>query len=526
LVKNNIPRKSAMTENSCGVAETFTQNSILSLLRLFVSTAIAIVLPSYLVYKLPATTYAAWVLIIQVSAYVAYFDFGIQTGISKYVAEYKAKNDNAGLNMRASAGLALMMIASTCGLMFTLIIAWQVPKLFKEMPSSLYHEVQISIIFVGVSLSFGLLCSIFSSIFLGLQRYAIPVIISLINRFIFTTVVVAAVFFHQSLAVMGALVAFTNIATGLLQIEAWRRWAKNVRLRLSGLDLNIARNMLGYCSSLAIWTAGMLCVSGIDVIIVGRYDFAQTGYYSVATLPTTFIISIMSAALAPLMPAVSAFSVHHSPAQLGVILSRSTRYALILLLVSGLPLLVGGYWVLHIWVGPIYAFNAIAYMRILVIANILRNICAPYSNMLVATESQNIAIAGVIAEATVNVICSIYLAERLGAIGVAYGTLLGSFVSVGTHFTINMHYTYRLFAISRARLLIDSLIRPCAIIVPSIIYLPYWWSYSAPVFSVTSWIVWGISTILLAWYVGFNAMERCLLVRYANRHISAFAFHQ
>ena len=60
----------------------------------------------------------------------------------------------------------------------------------------------------------------------------------------------------------------------------------------------------------------MLCVSGIDVIIVGRYDFAQ-GHDLVATLPTTFIISIMSAALAPLMPAVSAFSVHHSPAQLG-----------------------------------------------------------------------------------------------------------------------------------------------------------------------------------------------------------------
>src|ERR1700677_3235521 len=67
-----------------GLAATFTPNSIPSVGRVFVSAIIAFILPSYLTHKLSVTTYATWVLILQVSAYVGYLEFGIQTGISKY----------------------------------------------------------------------------------------------------------------------------------------------------------------------------------------------------------------------------------------------------------------------------------------------------------------------------------------------------------------------------------------------------------------------------------------------------------
>ena len=336
--------------------------------------------------------------ILQVSAYVGYLEFGIQAGISKYVAEYEARNDAAGASMRASAGLALMLLASLSGIGLTLILAWQVPRLFHDMPASLHTDVRFSIIFVGISLSFGLLCSIFSAIFFGLQRYAIPMIIVLINRVLFTIVVLTSVALHQSLAVMGAMVAAANVATGILQYEAWRRMAGKIRITLHGLDLSVLRKMLGYCSSLAIWTMGALCVTGLDVTIVGRYDFGRAAFYSVATLPTNFMVTVLGAALAPLMHDISAaLSIHRSPVEMGELLSRVTRYAAILLVTSGLLLLVGGYLILRAWVGPAYAVQAVGYLRILVLANVLRNVSLPYSSMLMATNNQKIATVGVIA---------------------------------------------------------------------------------------------------------------------------------
>ncbi len=502
-----------------GVAAKFAQNSFINLIRTLLTAVVTLVLSAYLTHRLSVQTYSAWVLILQLGAYVNYLDFGIQTGISKYVAEYDARKDIAGASMHASAGLLLMLAASIVGLGLTLVLAWQVPHLFHDLPAALYSDVRLSIVFVGFSLSFGLVCSSFSAIFYGFQRYAVPTSILIINRFLYTAVIVAAVACHRSLAVMGALVAAVNVSTGLLQIEAWRRWASSVQVSLRKIDLSLVWKIFGYCSALAVWTAGMLCVSGLDVTIVGKYDFGQTGFYSIATLPTNFAITIVGAALAPLMPSVSAMSVLRSPAELGALLTRVTRYTSTILLVTGLPLMVAGYWLLRVWVGAGYASHTIGYMRILLIANILRFTCAPYANMLVATNSQQIAIAGVVAEAVTNVVLSIYLAAHIGAIGVADGTLIGSFVSVGAHLIFNMRFTKAKFDVSQTRLFLTGLVRPAAIAVPSLLLIPLWWSTSAPAFSSKIWFGWALSTIALVWFAGLRATERDTLLAFVNRWV-------
>ncbi len=479
--------------------------------RLLISTAVAIFLPGYLTHRLPVKTYSAWVLVLQMSAYVSYLDFGVQVAISKYVAEYEARQDVHGANMRASAGLAIMLAASMLGVVLTVVLMWQMPRLFNDMPAALYRDVRISLLLVGFSLSFNLVCSVTSAIFLGLQRYTVPTLTMLANRILFTIVVITAVAFHASLAVMGAAAAAVNVATGAAQVVAWRSMAGRIRLSLRALDLAVVRQMISYCSVLAIWTVGMLCVSGLDVTIVGRYDFSRTAYYSIASLPTNFLISILSAALGPFLPAASARDAASTPLQMGQMLSRVTRYCVVLLNLTGLPLLVGGYWILRLWVGTDYAVHALPYMRILVVANMIRTICLPYAMMLVATDKQKVAIGGAAAEALVNLGASVYLAQHIGAIGVAIGTLLGSFVSVGMHFAVNMRFTYPRIQINRANLFTAGILRPMAIAIPSLLCVRMWWSASAPSLSVSEWIAWGSSTLAIAWISGLFPEERIRL---------------
>lgn len=495
-----------------GAAAVFSRNSAISVGRLLASTLVALVLPAYLSHKLPVKTYSAWILILQMSAYVGYLDLGVQTGIAKYVAEYVAKRDLRGANMRASAGLAILSIASVLGFVLTLILAWQVPRIFGGMPPALFHDVRLSLILVGFSLCFGLVCAVPSAIFLGLQRYGVPTVLGLVNRLLYTLVILVAVYRQSSLAAMGALVAGVNVITGLLQVVAWRRLAGHIHVSLAKLDRAVVRQMLSYCSVLAIWTAGMLCVSGLDVTIVGHYDFGQTAFYSIATLPTNFVIAMMGAALGPLLPTASALSAERSAAAMGQVLARVTRYSVLLLGLSGLPLLVCGHWLLRLWVGQEFALHSIAFLRVLVVANIIRNLCLPYATMLVATGRQKVAIAGAVAEALVNVAASIYFAQRMGAIGVAIGTLLGSLVSVGMHFGLSMHFTYRTFAITRLRLLLSSIMRPAIIFLPSLLCVGRWWNIGAPAFSPISWAAWTLSTLGLGWFAGLERSDRTRLL--------------
>jgi len=502
---------------SGGFAATISGNIVASLARVAVVALVALVLPAYLTHHLPVQTYAAWVLILQLGAYVSYLDLGIQTGVSKFVAEYDARGDEVGAGRYASAGFALMLLGGMLGLGLTLVLAWQVPRLFGSMPANLYHDVRISVMLVGSSLSFGLVCAVYSAVFLGLQRYWIPMTISIVNRASFTAIVLAVVALHGNLTAMGISLALVNVATGLLQVVAWSKKASHIRISPRLVDFRILKTMARYCSMQSTWIFGMVCVTGLDVTIVGHYDYVQTAYYSIATLPTSFVLSIIGSMMSPLMPASSAMSTQYSASEMGDFLVKTTRYTTLMLLLTGLPLIVCGFPILRLWVGPVYALHTLKYLRILVFANVIRNLCAPYATMVCATGRQGAGTAAVGSEALVNLSSSIYLASRFGAIGVALGTTLGSFVSVSLHFAMTMHFTHQTLTISRSQLFLKGLLQPAMIAIPSLVLLPLWWSPSRMALSPQLAIVWGLSTLVFAWFGGLSQKERNDLVRLSRR---------
>lgn len=504
-------------ESDASFATTILSNVLANLARAAAVSLVTLLLPAYLTHRLPVMMYAAWILILQLGAYVSYLDLGIQTGVSKFVAEYDALGDHGGAGRHASAGFALMVLAGTLGLTLTGVLAWQVPHLFASMPVDLYHQVRVGLLLVGASLSFSLVCAVYAAVFLGLQRYWIPTTVTILNRASFVAVVIAVVALHGNLAAMGLAVAIVNVVSGALQIVAWRKKASYVPLSIGLVELRVLKRVARFCSLQSIWTIGMLCVTGLDITIVGHYDYGQTAYYSIATLPTSFVLLIVSSMLGPLMPASSALSTRESPAAMGNFLARITRYSTVILLLTALPLVICGFPILRLWVGSTYATHTLTYLRILVIANVIRNLCAPYATMISATGQQGAATATAICEAVVNLGSSIYLASRFGAIGVALGTLIGSFVSVGLHFAITMQFTRRTIAISRGQLLYRGILHPASIVIPSGLLASLWLQGYAPKIQPGIIFAWAASTLAIAWFVALGKGERNDVVQLVER---------
>jgi len=508
-----VPNSSAA---SIGFGRTISSNVVASLARVAVVSLVSILLPAYLTHRLPVEIYAAWVLILQLAAYVSYLDLGIQTAVSKYVAEFNSRNDHVEAGRHASAGLALMVLAGMLGLILTLILALQVPKLFREMPENLYHEVRLSLILVGSSVSIGLVCSAYSAVFLGLQRYKTPMAITIANRLSYAVVVVTVVALRGKLVAMSLALALVNVVTGFVQVVAWREQASHISMSLRAVETRVLRTVGRFCSTQSVWTMGMLCVTGLDVAIVGYYDYLQTAYYSIATLPTNFMLMMMSAMLSPIMPAASAMSTQLSGSQMGDFLGRITRYTTLILLLIGLPLIVYGLPILRIWVGSEYARHTITYLRILIIANVIRNLCAPYATMISGTGKQGAAIVTAAAEALVNLSSSVYLASRYGAIGVALGTLLGAFVSLILHFAITMRLTRSQITISRIALLANGVFRPALIILPSLALIPLSALFRQEWSGRMIASIWMIATTGLAWFYALQTGERHRLIQWLS----------
>ncbi len=485
------------------------QGSASNLLRVLLSMVVSLLLPPFLVHRMPPSEYSAWVLILQLSAYVSFFDLGMQTAIGKFVAEYDARDDRDSARRMVSTAFSALALGSMAGVILIAILTYRVPQLFRQMPPSLFHDVRVGLLCVGLSLCLMLPFSIFATAFAGLQEYGFLTVVQVGSRVLSALGLVAIILNGGTIIQMAWAIAFFNVITGLAQLWGWRRYASmRVPFTLFHLDREALKKLASYCGVLSIWTMATLLISGLDTTIVGHFDFANTGYYAIAGSATNFMLMLTSNLLSPLLPAISSLQTERTPEQLGRLLLRSTRFAVATLLIFGLPLLIGGYPLLTLWLGHFYAAKSVLYLEILVMGNVVRQIGLPYAIFTVATGKQRYATIAPVIEAVLNIVLSIVLARRYGAIGVAVGTLIAAFIGVGGHIVISMHYTRTAIALSRMKLFLQGILRPALSILPTLLLLPFWHRYALWPARPALLFPWLVATAMLLWFVGFTVAER------------------
>ena len=485
----------------------YSRNVLVSGLKMAVFAGSGVLLPAYLTHHLSSGAYGGWILILQLASYINYLDLGMQTAIAKYIAQYEAAGDAEECNRHASAGAAISCLTGLGGILLSVALAASVSHIFKGIPPAMSRDVSRGVLLVGASTAILLAASPFASYFIGLQRYAIPTFLQIANKLLYALVLIVMVAQHRSLTLMGASVAILNVLTALIQVGCWRFMLPQIQVRLSLVVYPIVKQMVVYCAVLGIWSSGMLIITGLDTTVVGHFDFTATAFYAIAATPVTFLGMLQHAALNPLMPAVSALSVTRTPDHLGRLLTRTTRYITLILEVSGLPLILFGTLVLTVWVGPTYAKHSLVLMRMLLLASIVRNICAPYATMVVATGRQKAATLSGVCEAVVNLASSLVLGKFYGAIGVAAGTLIGAVVGVLVHFLVSMPRTQDSIEVAPGRLFNIALIPACVAAIPTAILLFFFWRPVLVPYTLAIILVWALATAGLAWRPGLTASE-------------------
>ena len=485
------------------------QGSASNIVRVLLSLLVSLVLPPFLVRRMAPAEYSAWVLILQLSTYVSLLDFGLQTAVGKFVAEYDATGDKAASHAVVSTSFTILAGAAVIGCAALGGMVWSVPKLFHQMPPSLVPEVRIALLAVGLSSVLALPFSAFLSTFVGLQQYVFPTLIATISRVGSAAALVILLLMHRSLVELCLVVAGFNVATAITQFLGWRRLLRaRVNFSFLWFDRRYAILLAKYGSVLSIWTLAMFFVSGLDLVIVGHYRYQETGFYAIANGPAAFMVALISSVFGPLVPAVSSMQAGNTAARIGELCIRVTRYCVLLLCLLGLTLGFGAYPLLSLWVGKHYAAQSALFLQVLVMGNVIRQLAMPYILMVVATGKQHLATVAAIAEACVNVVLSIWLVQRIGAVGVALGTFIGAFVSIGVHWFVSIPKTQAAIEIPRPRFLRQGVLRPLLVVVPSLLAYPFWRKLGMLPAQPVILAIWVLSTAVIGWWVVLTAADR------------------
>lgn len=469
----------------------------------------AVVLPPFLTRLMSPDAYGAWLLVLQLSAFVGYLDVGIQTAIGRFVAHAGEQEDTAHRDRVVSTSLAALTGACLLGVVGSVVLALFLPSVFHQVPPLLLKEVRVALVLVGTSLAVGLPCSVFNGIFIGLQRYDVPAAIIGGSRIISAVLLVLLVRQGSSLSQMAAAVAAVNLASYALQYLMYRAIAPRLQFSARLVSRTAGRELFDYCLSLSIWSFAMLLVSGLDVSLVGYFEFDKLAYYAVAATLITFLAGIQNALFHVMIPSAAVLQARGNSIHLGQRMITATRYGVFLLLLTGLPLIFAGRSILALWVGPRYAAEGARILQILTAANMIRLSAVPYVMTLIGTGQQRLVILTPLLEGVSNLTSSIIAGYLLGAVGVAIGTLVGGIVGIVGNLVHNMPRTseidFRVVDYVR-----DGLCRPLACAAPLTWAVLSWRVIHSPL-SASSYPLIGaalVGTVALLWRWGLVGPER------------------
>ncbi len=448
---------------------TVIKNAFANAARGGASAIVALVLPHFLTHALSVDRFAAWVLMLQIAAYSNYLDFGIQTAIARYVAQTMERGDYEGRDRIVSTALAFLILAGALALLISALVAWNIPRLFPGAPLHLIGELRGGVMVLAAGDALLLPLSTFTGILVGLHRNEYPALAIGATRVLGAGAVLVTIHFTTSLLWLACCIAGFNLLGGLLQYRFCRSLLPDLRLRPASVTRTVAGELLYYCTGLTAFSFGMLLVGGLDLTVVGYFSFGKTGYYAIASTAIAFMVGLGGSVYSALMTPLAVLQERGDRERIRNLILSGTRlggYASLLLIVL---VLVAGSPLLTIWVGPVYAQQALPILEILLWAQALRLTGSAYSVALVATAQQNYGIAAALAEGLTNLAASILGAHFLGPIGVAWGTLAGAFCGV-LWLVLYVMKKVRQVPVDRLAFVREAFLRPAFCLLPLLAY--------------------------------------------------------
>ena len=446
------------------------RNAVANLLRLGATWLIVLAVPPLLVRHLDKPAYATWMLVLQIGAYATLFDGGLQLAVGRYVAQAEQSGDRQSLGAVLSSAASLFTGAAALLLLAVVSLSLELGRLFHSIPTPLVHPARMALLLVGGSLALAFPSSVLAGLSLGLERNQVNAVAGGVSKLAGAAGTVWAAVHGQGLVAMAWWTAAGTLVQPLIFLAASRGHQLRSLLRPALVRAGVMWEFARFCSAAMASQLGMLLISGLDLPIVVAFDFRNAGYYALATTASNMLLVPFGAVLSTLVPLLSGMSMDGDAERMGRVLVRTTRLSTAMLALLAVPLMVGMPVLLSLWIGADYARHTLLFAELLLGAQLVRLTLSPYAMMAFSAGEQRRILLSPAVESLVNLGCSLLLVRRIGAAGVAAGTLIGAVLGVALHFWNSMANTRNSIRFSRWELLREGVLKPAAwIAVPALL---------------------------------------------------------
>lgn len=412
---------------------------ILSYISIIINTLIQLIYTPLLIKFLGQAEYGLYSLVASIIGYLTVLDLGFGNAIIVYTAKYREQKRFDEEKKLHGMFKIVFIIIGIIATLLGIILYFNVDLIFaSKMTLEELSKMKIMMLILSLNLFMSFTFSIYGSIINAYEKFVFIKLVSILNTILRTIIMIPLLFLGYKSITLCIVITVVN-AIVLLSNYIYCKKKLKVSTKYLGFDKTIFKTIIGYSVWIFMGTIVDKANWSVDNFVLGSVSGTiAVSIYSIAATLNQMFISLSTAISGVLLPKMSKLVARKASSEEltneMIKVGRLQNY-IIFLMCGGL--IIFGKSFIRFWAGS--GFEESYYVALLLIIPV----CVPLiqnlglSIMQALNKYKFISITSLIM-AIVNIIISIFLAKKFGAIGAALGTCISLIIC--NVIMINIYY--------------------------------------------------------------------------------------
>lgn len=420
--------------------------SILSYVQMALSIVIGIIYTPIMIRLLGQSEYGLYQTVSSTISMIGILNLGFNAGYVRYFAKYKVKNDIESIYKLNGLFLIIFSIIAFIGLAIGFVIAFNLNWVFKDgLTESEYLTAKALMFLATINLAISFPFSVLTSIISANEKFVFLKVVNMIQTVLSPAITLPLLMLGYRSIAMVSVSLILSIIHGIINLYYVLFKLKN-KFVFKGFEKGLLKSLFAYTGFIALNLIIDQINWNVDKIILGRYKgttevaICAVGY-SLYNYYMTFSTAI-SGVFTPRIHKIINETKNNVKLQIKYITELFVKVGRIQFLILGLIatgiVFFGKEFIVNIWAGEEYVDSYYVALLLILPASIalVQNVGIEVQRALNKHKFRSIAYFFM---ALINLVLSILLCQKYGAVGSAIGTAISLVVSNGIVMNIYYH---------------------------------------------------------------------------------------
>ena len=405
----------------------YQSGALFSYCSTILNVMIGIFFTPFLVSRLGQSEYGLYQLIGSLVGYMAVFDCGLGTTITRYVAKYRVEHDRKGMRNFLAICLRIYLLIGVFVLAVCTVLYFNIGRIFTSLSPDQLESARSMFILLAVNISASLIFQSFTAVMNGYEKFSADRLMVIVRSVLRCGLITAFLLMGYRAVSIVVVDTALNVLFCIIRFF-YCKLALKVSFRFEFFDRKLIREVFGYSGMIfATYIIGMVSDHTDRVILGITCGTAQVSVCAVGMTLFNLFAQFGQSILNMVLPKATEIHIAGSGQTESYqrIFTKSGRAQALILTAIVAGFTIFGRQFVVLWIGSEYQMSYWVAL-VLMWAYYIPYTGGAFGQVLTAQSRLKGLIIIYAVSAAINVLISIPLSYRLGAVGAALGTAVMS----------------------------------------------------------------------------------------------------